>query len=313
MKTKIEREEKSLFEDVPNEVINIIVDALNKEPEAQRNLNLSCRFFYNNYHQQWLMLHLIDACICGNQEKAQKILQRYPELMIEKKDKITDLSGRTFYNLSVWQYILWALDVRYMAPMMLHCLPHTEEGEAMRLQLAKQLDEVETHGVIYELNGNTFNEKHYDFAIISVLSAYYNECYSLSDTPISTRIKSISDAQQLVPAHVAQHYCDTNVPFTPTPTFKKEQFTRSLNCYLGANSLGNWFACLKSLGHSYAISKAWSTQATLRLDFPSEIAMVDWVALFTLKKARNADLAFLKQQLQKPLQECVKGDFSATI
>ncbi|CEK09281.1 hypothetical protein [Legionella hackeliae] len=96
MKRKEEIEDTNLFEVLPNETINHIVDALKKESGAQRNFATSCRFFYKNYNDQWLINKLIEAVIICNQNKVQKILVNHPEYMFEKMNELKDLSGRTF-------------------------------------------------------------------------------------------------------------------------------------------------------------------------------------------------------------------------
>lgn len=59
------------------------------------------------------------------------ILKKYPELL-QERITFTDKSGRVFKDTSIWEYVIWALDMRYMAPMMLECVPHNKQGEVLR-------------------------------------------------------------------------------------------------------------------------------------------------------------------------------------
>ncbi|WP_147292358.1 hypothetical protein [Legionella hackeliae] len=297
MKTKTEPEDNNFFDNLPNETMNIIVKALDDEPIAQRNFNLSCRFFYNNYNEQWFMQQLINAVVSGNQDKAQKILQHYPQWMIEKINTINDLSGRSFHNLSLWQYTLWALDVRYMAPMMLQSLPQNAQGEKIRLQLDKQFEAVEVDGVTYELAGNTYYETEYDFDVIWALLKY------IADKNKDVKTCSlIGQAQRLVPAHVAQHFCNSEEPFQSTSSFKKEQFKRTLRFYNSiSEKFEHWFS--SQLGLSFAIVGGTPLGAVAYPIISKRTAENELEALRTLRKRRTKDLIILKKQLQNPIEK----------
>ncbi|KTD19290.1 SidC homolog [Legionella lansingensis] len=299
-------EQQNPFELLPNELIATIgthVDGNKRQLEYSNNFVLTNSLFYNTYQQERLRYQrerlkpiLIEAVTAGDQDKAQKILQRYPELLLTR-GIIKDQSKRIFKNISVWEYTLWALDVRYMAPMMLNCLPHNEQGEAIRLELVKQFDEVETKGVTYELEGVVYHEKHYDFAIIEALKDY-----AVNETEKCWCTK-VGQAQRLVPAHVAQHYCDLEESFYPTPTFKKEEFTRTLNFQLNHHEINQkwetWFSS-SGLGINFAILRAYYHYA---ISFKMAFVAYDLAAMTTLRDVRIEDLALLKQQLQKPLHQ----------
>lgn len=310
MKSKKE-ENQTLFNLLPNELIATIGNHVDENKKRIKNSNsfvLTCSFFYNAYQQErlkhkQLIISLAQSVAEGDQEKAESILQKHPELLLARVT-IVDKSGRIFRNTTVWEYTLWSLDVRYMAPMMLQCLPHNKYGEEIRLTLDKQFDEIETQGVTYKLNGVIHREKHYDFAIITALSEYLNNFnkqeWAERDQCWSTKV---GQAQRLVPAHVAQHYCDPEEALDPTPTFKKEKFTRSLEFYNWEDEdLRNWFSD-SGLGVNFAMDRVWGkkTQSSNRGYFFGSSSARD--AMIALQKARTEDLALLKQQLQKPLQQ----------
>ncbi|HHT0591860.1 TPA: hypothetical protein ACTXXA_002880 [Legionella anisa] len=310
MKSKNE-ENQTLFNLLPNELIATIGNHVDENKKLIKNTNnfvLTCSLFYNAYQQErlnhkQLVISLAQFVAEGNQDKAEAILQKHPELLLARVTFV-DQSGRIFRNTNVWEYTLWSLDVRYMACMMLKCLPHNKLGEEIRLALDKQFDEIETQGVTYELNGAIHREKHYDFAIITALNDYLNNFnkkeWAERDQCWSTKV---GQAQRLVPAHVAQHYCDPEEALDPIPTFKKEKFTRSLEFYNWEDEdQGNWFSN-SGLGVNFAMDRAWGKKAlsSNRGYFFSSSSTRD--AMIALQKARTEDLALLKQQLQKPLQQ----------
>ncbi|KTD19291.1 SidC homolog [Legionella lansingensis] len=309
-------ENQTLFDLLPNELIATIgrhVDEDKKQLENSNSFVLTCSLFYNAYQQERLnykrlIISLDQAVTVGNQDKAKTILQKHPELLLAR-GTIIDKSGRVFRNTSVWEYTLWALDVRYMAPMMLNCLPHNEQGEAIRLALDKQFDEIETKGITYELNGKLYNEKHYDFAIIAALTDYQTN-FHVREWHMRDRCwcTKVGQTQRLVPAHVAQHYCDPEESFDSTPTFKKENFIRSLEFYNEVDEEWvNWFST-PGLGVNFAVSRSWSEKANLTSRGYFFSLLQDLDAMLALQKARTEDLALLKQQLQKPLQQHAEID-----
>lgn len=308
MKRKYE-ENETLFDLLPNELIAAIghhVDENKQRIESSDSFVLTCSLFYNAYQQERLkhkrlIIGLAQSVVEGNQDQAERFLQKNPELLLTRIT-ITDQSGRIFRNITVWEYTLWSLDVRYMASMMLQCLPHNKQGEEIRLILEKQFDEIETRGVTYELNGAIHQEKHYDFAIINELNEYLNNFNRQDwDTRDQYWRLKVGQAQRLVPAHVAQHYCDPEEPLDPIPTFKKEKFTRSLEFYnWNGDERRNWYSD-SGLGVDFAMNRAWGekTHSSTRGYFFGSSATRD--ALIALQKARIEDLALLKQQLQKSL------------
>ncbi|MCL9683982.1 hypothetical protein MJ258_10645 [Legionella sp. EUR-108] len=79
----------------------------------------------------------------GAQDEIEVILKEHPEDLLVKAP-LRDISGRVF-DCSLFQHALWTLDVRYMANMMLDCLPDTAKGEAIRGELVNQYKEWESN------------------------------------------------------------------------------------------------------------------------------------------------------------------------
>ncbi|ASQ46172.1 hypothetical protein [Legionella clemsonensis] len=307
---KMKHELNEILEEfpLPNELTTQLFNELEDRLD-QRNFVMSSRFFYYNYRLEWLKKRLAEATVIGNQNTVQKILQHYPEWLIEKRKTLEDKSGRVFFNLSIWEYTLWALDVRYMAPMMLDCIPDGERGNAIHQELAKQLAKVETQGVTYQLNGQSYHERHYDFAILPAL-ANYNLNYSRWNEKSRKEFwcTTIGELQWLLPAHIAQHYCDYENGFNPTPTFKNEKFTRSLRYYNGiSGNYENWYSPrskTEGLGINFAISPVflYPKEITGAFDMLEDFwVSVDIRALTVLQETRLDDWKLLKERLQGSL------------
>lgn len=99
---------------------------------------------------------------------AEDLLHRSPEFVLEKGD-FTDWGGRTFKNISAFEYALWARDFK-MIDMMLKCITNAEErhrkdakkgisevtGDKIRAGLLEQYEQVTAPhyvggGLTYEL------------------------------------------------------------------------------------------------------------------------------------------------------------------
>ena len=251
--------EKTNLDTLPTDLLNVLV----KQYEAT-NLVLVNRGIFNFFdpqpqRKQRLVRKLLEQVAKGEQGKVETILKVSPELLLEKGD-VTDYSGRKFKDVYAFQIAVWALDVRYMAPMMIHCLPKNEKGETIRKELLKQFNDVVNKGVTYVLKGKQVTESHYDFALKKELQDHFDN-YD-NRTPIEREdhwCKKAGGEQWLVPAHVAQHYCDPDEPFYPIPSFKKEKFTRVLKFWNSLTSKEeNWFdarAGSSGLGLNFGICR----------------------------------------------------------
>ena len=258
---------------------------------------------------QMMVNKLLLAVMHGEQDRAEKILKRHPELL-EMTGKATDYSGRTF-NTTAFQYALWALDTRYMCNMILDCLPNNPKGEAIKQALLTQFKAHEQDGVIYTLNGVTIHETHYNFSsLIEALQTYINNYRGWFETDNLVAMKNqwskvVGLAQRYVPAHVAQHYCDPDESFDPTPLFNKKEFRRSLSFYNCVNKCPEfWFAAVSStsgLGVNFGIFRVSSAPGAMGRSVFRMFA--DLPAVIALCKVRTADLVSLLLRLQSPIQE----------
>lgn len=267
---------------------------------------------------------LIQYVADGEQDQAARVIREHPEYLLFKGN-VTDKSGRTFTNISAFQYALWAMDVRYMCGMMIDCLPRTSEGEAIKDQLLPQYNALERDGVNYSLRGENHNEKHYDMGpLINALETYCSENWTIGgDEQKDYWHKTIGKLQYDVPVHVAQHYCVPNKTLEDQSPFKEENFERTL---IVSSKTGpcNWYH--DRLGVDIAISRGGvkvdagavneppdtsgiygrSRNGRANLFTGSSYPMgpaIDKTALRNLNETRKQDLAKLKTKLTSTLQE----------
>ena len=246
----------------------------------------------------------------GEQEKAATILKIHPELLT-MTGTATDYSGRTF-KTTAFRYALWSLDTRYMCNMMLDCLPYSEQGEAIKQDLLMQFKTQEQDGLDYELNGMTIHEAHYDFSPIkAALQTYVNEYdnWCANNNWVAMRnqwSKVVGLAQRYVPAHVAQHYCDPDEAFYPTPPFNKKTFKRSLEFdHYISGALEFWFGDVSStvgLGVNFGIIRTVGGVASA-VPRGARVVGDDLAALTALCEVRTSDLVPLMRRLEGPIQK----------
>lgn len=296
---------------VPSEIIVKI--GKNMPKEGQDNFVQMSNDFYSMFRQpQLLVTKLLEYVAFGNQDKVEQLLKIHPELLLER-GTVTDYSGRTFKNITAFEYALWALDVRYMAPMMIRCLPKNEDGEKIREALLHQFNSLEENGISYTLDGKTHTEKHFDFKPLQEALKTYGTNYNHwnANQRETYWCKVVGGAQRLLPSHVAQHYCDPETPFYPLPTFDKENFLRTFIFYnWSTNQYDTWFPLSKDqcgLGVNFGILRDDTIHAVAAPRLPAWplgfSPLVDLVAITTLCTVRTADLELLKQQLGTPLQD----------
>ncbi|WP_131795812.1 hypothetical protein [Fluoribacter gormanii] len=260
-----------------------------------------CTQNLSNTPKDILRAHLAQAVTLGNQNEAELILKEHPELLLSR-GTILDHSGRKFTNTTVWEYTLWALDVRYMAPMMLKCLLLSKQIKNICMHLRHQFYELQNNGITYELDGKKFREKHYNFSIIEILKNYVQNFSQWNWRERALFWASqVGMAQSLFPAHVVNHWCDPDESFKPTPSFKKEKLQRSLMYYnWKTNKYEFWFSNSDTsrLGIDFAIARGQGVHATyVWLPFSNIIASIDASAMAILHKTRLEDLHLIKRQL----------------
>ncbi|MCL5271754.1 MAG: hypothetical protein M1486_00180 [Gammaproteobacteria bacterium] len=320
------------IKDQLNQDLKIEINAHLTEVEVNKAYNkvaLTCpklfSLFKPNFKSE-LVTKLLTCIARGQQDEVEQLLKTSPELMIEKAT-FTDFSGRTFSNISAFEFVLWALDARYMIDMMFRCLPKDETGLNLAGKLEEQYYNHQEQGVAYTLNGRTTNEKHFNFSHLTDALQTYVDNYNNWD---STERKEwwcivVGNAQCYVPAHAIQHYCDRNVPFYPLPKFEAEQFVRTLKFYNNKNNKEMIWAGINTFSdsvgcESFCFSDPWgggglaSTNGWLAQQFQPgpflEVVANDLAAVKALYETRKSDYIAIPSKLASLFEKKATEDES---
>ena len=173
----------------------------------------------------------------GEQAQAEVLLRADPYLMCLRAS-VTDKSGRTFPLVSGIQYALWAMDTR-MWRMMLDCIPDNPRGERLRAILLIQNQELETEGISFDLDGHHFeHQHHFDFTPLrDAMQAYVDP--AMRDHFYHV----IGREQYLVPAHVANEFCQDLIFHNRQPAYFEGptlERTLTLTPFAGGEEITWW-------------------------------------------------------------------------
>ncbi|MBA2656034.1 MAG: hypothetical protein H0U70_03515 [Tatlockia sp.] len=159
----------------------------------------------------------------GKYDKVASLLQENIQLLTQK-GKVSDLSLRNFYNISGFQYALWALD-KHLWIQMLECIPRNEEGVTVTKLLIEQYEELLKKGATYAFGGRKFTEQNFGFdntiiAAMNNLIDGFNKSYEVYLDPkiIRSLAARVCLAQSFLPVAVVYEYC-SEIPFNPLPEF----------------------------------------------------------------------------------------------
>lgn len=299
--------------DLPDELYtDHITPYFKNNSKELSQLALTSNRFYKLFQPKRLVATLLNYIAFGNQEAAKKILIKHPELMVET-GSVIDPSGRHFKRISAFELVLWALDVRYMAGMMLVCIPKNKEGNTIRKQLLLQYNNVENRGVTYTVGDQTVTESHFNFKpMIDALNSYIKNYHVWSHDERKNHWCTVIGKEQIkLPMHVRHHYCDPDESFKSTPTFDKKELKRHLKFYNWSMAgYQTWAAGLPGLGVDFGIlrggrllnPRACVCVQHITLNAPAEVQL-DFSAISRLCEVRIKDLDLLKKQLEYPIQK----------
>lgn len=310
----IDDKSSELFETkkIPSEVWRLI--AYNQSTKDLSHMHRTSTFFKESLQPDLDTRQFLEAVAHGNQDEAERLLKKNLRLMIVKYS-VQDYSKRDFPLISGFQYALAALDTRYMTGMMLNCIRDDEtltieEKKKLVQELLKQYNEVVEEGVTYILDGITYhNQTEFGFApLITALEAYVDNFGQLSwperDKHFCTQVGS---AQILVPAHLAQHYCEPGVPFDPKPTFTAKTFKRCLEVqnYVGDTVHGWWGAVVNFiLGRDFGYVRLdAATRSGVAAVRGSDAHAIDLAAVKTIFEIRTEDRLTIGLILKLLIQE----------
>jgi ankyrin repeat protein len=182
----------------------------------------------------------------GEQDQAEALIKKDSKLLLAA-GKVTDLSGRTFDNITAFQYALWAMDY-HMWTMIQKYLPKEAQAE--------QHAALESKG--------TAHGKHFDLQpLLEALKTYVDNFDSWNWHQREEQwCKKVGGAQKLLPAHVVNEYCRRDRPFDPCPAEWASPLprTRAVEVFINFNWVeGSWFTPptpSESLGVSFALRRA---------------------------------------------------------
>jgi hypothetical protein len=243
----------------------------------------------------------------GAQDEMEPILKQRPEDLLAYRP-LRDISGAQFSHISLFQHAIWTKDVRYMANMMLDCLPQNEQGEAIRLEMVRQYEELMDQGVEYQLNGVLHQgERHFSLQpLITALETYVTEYNNWTDEQRKKHWCTVVGlAQTVLPAHIRHHYCDPEESFCDKPNFKKPKLKRSLEIYNWvANKYQLWGQGLGGLGLDFGLRGGPPGRCVRppAVAWPATVA-VDSMALKALDEMRTSfDMLALIKRLYTPIK-----------
>lgn len=299
MQSKFEK-----FDELPQELQIKTAQSLSTPDLA--NLNRTSTNSWNLFQPMVDVSKLLHQIVRGEHDALQSILKDDISLIF-KRGKVTDCSGRTFENISAFEYALWALD-KHMWAVIIACIPQNEEGRKVFAKLLAQYNKVNTDGVTYRLNGKTITEKHFDFenTIIKELQTQVDSITAPNpnwDAIDKQWREGVGGAQNLLPMHVVDEYC-SNEPFYPVSKFtsRPKSLRQFYNWITGKSE--NWFDVGSKLGSDFAI---YSVAAFGRSGLAggwgralrSGVVTNDLAALKALCEARTKDFINLKSQLEE--------------
>ncbi len=151
------------------------------------------------------LLHVVK----GEQKDAEVMLKTNKELVLFA-GHVTDLSGRTFQNITAFQYAVWALDW-HMWQMLLRFLEQHYPEEVL-----KQATQFEIGNWVRE---HKVHAAHLLKNLAKQLLVYIHNNRSWSpQARIDHWIQKVGKAQRAVPAHVINEYCNPTDSFNSSPS-----------------------------------------------------------------------------------------------
>jgi len=309
------------FEKLPDDVSKQIFTSLPIKEKAAlaRTSKRSYGLFSQHIHAAKLLMLVAH----GEQERAAHMLESKPELLLERAD-VTDYSGRTFKNITAYEYAYWAKDTHMCRMLEAHM------DEKTKAAMLEKVTAIDTVGLTYEQGGRVVeHSKHFDLMLaplveggppikgplLQALQDYvtgYNGWYAAqNDDEIKAAWMVVGLAQRDVPVHVANEYCRTDRSFDPRPAFNEETLPRNLEFYnFTTGGLLSWFPLVVSassgLGVNFAVVRGglitlcragqWTCVHTLARDVLE--TRFDLAAVSRLDEVRTADLTQSRKILE---------------
>ncbi|KTC69018.1 hypothetical protein Lbir_2212 [Legionella birminghamensis] len=254
-------------------------------------------FFKTELAVRKLLLHVVH----GEHEQVKAALENNFNLIYEKWS-VTDCSGRTFFNISPFEYALWALD-KHMWTLMLECIPKNEKGNSVLCLLSHQYENLRKKGVTYTLEGKTITESHFDLknTLIKELQTQVDLITATGekdwDSIDRQWIEGVGRAQKLLPMHIVDEYC-SHGRFFPLPQFVAQPSPSKQFLNLYTDKIQSWFSIIPQLSVTFAVYKGSNIGLWLKKVCVGDEPASDLNAMNALLTIRTNDFIALKSQLK---------------
>lgn len=163
----------------------------------------------------------------GEQNQAEAMLKNTPELALFPAN-VTDLSGRTFKNITGFQYAVWALDSHMWTMLQKYLTSYAA---------IEQIKGLEVGPWVYQ-HGKSASWQNLINALDEFIKLQRQSRSTEADSQWCTKV---SNAQKLLPTHVVNQYCHPDRSFELCPNFKNSaQLPRSRK-----TDMGDWFQAIR--------------------------------------------------------------------
>ena len=198
-----------------------ISDIFKDEPSVLR-FTTEFRESPKRHRQQKVHQLFLNLVGYGEQDEAERMLQAQPNLACQHGD-LTDCSGRTFTNITAFQYAVWALDFQMWRMIKQHMEKHNLK-ESMRAQMEELNDIVslnEQQGWLIK-PGKSINWPSIGWtSLIKALDEYVKNYDAWNGTQCTNHWRQqVGGAQLILPAHVINEYSHPSRPFYPCPQWE---------------------------------------------------------------------------------------------
>ena len=292
--------------ELPDDVATQVFSALHLKEKVA--LARTSKRYYRLFSQHIHAIKCLMLVAHGDQTAADEMLRCNPTLLLERTD-VTDYSGRTFKNITAYEYAYWAKDTHMCRMLEAHMDEETKANMLLRIEA------METDGLTYEQHGVVVeHSKHFDFTpLITALTRYvqgFDNWYATNNfAALRAAWMEVGIAQRDMPVHVANEYCRPDRSFNPRPEFNEGALPRSLKFYnfetggeqslfplviADSSGLGIDFALARTRGWAGAGgASAWRACGVGGLPGTS----IDLAAISHLDEIRTVDLTRLRESL----------------
>lgn len=249
----------------------------------------------------------------GQETKAQALIAYQPHLL-GSRSNVTDYSGRTFEDITAYEYAYWAKDWHMCRMLEAHM------DEATKERTLSDCKKIDKKGLIYTQRGvKVIGSKHFDFTALKEAYTNYLQVYerwtahNATEDELDASWFAIGISQQDVPAYVAQEYCRLDRSFDPRPVFNEPNLPRKLIFFnFTTQRHEQWFPLSTSansaLGVDFALVRVGGWQALLcggvhgvgRASGASRAgyANIDLAAVTSLDEASTVELTRSRENLK---------------